>query len=30
MSGRTAQESHLFLLHYFCELIDQEFAPQIL
>jgi D-sedoheptulose 7-phosphate isomerase len=29
-SGRTAQESHLFLLHYFCELIDQEFAPQIL
>ena len=23
-SGRTAQESHLFLLHYFCELIDQE------
>jgi D-sedoheptulose 7-phosphate isomerase len=28
-SGRTAQESHLFLLHYFCELIDQEFAPQI-
>jgi D-sedoheptulose 7-phosphate isomerase len=29
-SGRTAQESHLFLLHYFCELIDKEFAPQIL
>jgi D-sedoheptulose 7-phosphate isomerase len=29
-SGRTAQESHLFLLHYFCELIDQEeFAPRI-
>ena len=26
-SGRTAQESHLFLLHYFCELIDREFAP---
>jgi D-sedoheptulose 7-phosphate isomerase len=23
-SGRTAQESHLFLLHYFCELIDRE------
>lgn len=29
-SGRTAQESHLFLLHYFCELIDQEeFAARI-
>jgi D-sedoheptulose 7-phosphate isomerase len=27
-SGRTAQESHLFLLHHFCELIDQEFASQ--
>jgi len=23
-SGRTAQEAHLVLLHYFCELIDQE------
>jgi D-sedoheptulose 7-phosphate isomerase len=27
-SGRTAQECHLFLIHYFCELIDAEFAPQ--
>jgi D-sedoheptulose 7-phosphate isomerase len=25
-SGRTAQEAHLFLIHYFCELIDREFA----
>jgi len=25
-SGRTAQESHLFLIHYFCELIDEVFA----
>ena len=25
-SGRTAQESHLFLLHYFCERIDAELA----
>ena len=24
-SGRTAQEAHLFLIHYFCELIDAEF-----
>jgi D-sedoheptulose 7-phosphate isomerase len=24
-SGRTAQEAHLFLIHYFCELIDQAF-----
>lgn len=23
-SGRTAQEAHLFLIHYFCELIDAE------
>jgi D-sedoheptulose 7-phosphate isomerase len=29
-SGRTAQESHLFLLHHFCELIDrEEFAGRI-
>jgi len=25
-SGRTAQEAHLFLIHYFCELIDAAFA----
>jgi len=25
-SGRPAQEVHLFLIHYFCELIDAEFA----
>jgi D-sedoheptulose 7-phosphate isomerase len=25
-SGRTAQEAHLFLLHHFCERIDEEFA----
>lgn len=24
-SGRTAQEAHLFLIHYFCELIDAAF-----
>ena len=24
-SGRTAQEAHLFLIHYFCGLIDAEF-----
>lgn len=24
-SGRTAQEVHLFLIHYFCEQIDQAF-----
>jgi len=24
-SGRTAQEAHLFLIHYFCEQIDQAF-----
>jgi D-sedoheptulose 7-phosphate isomerase len=24
-SGRTAQEAHLFLIHYFCELIDTKF-----
>ena len=23
-SGRTAQEAHLVLLHYFCELVDQK------
>jgi D-sedoheptulose 7-phosphate isomerase len=23
-SGRTGQEAHLFLIHYFCELIDTE------
>jgi D-sedoheptulose 7-phosphate isomerase len=23
-SGRTAQEAHLFLIHYFCELIDGQ------
>jgi D-sedoheptulose 7-phosphate isomerase len=29
-SGRAAQEAHLFLLHHFCERIDQEeFAPRI-
>ena len=25
-SGRTAQEAHLFLIHYFCEQIDAAFA----
>jgi len=25
-SGRSAQEAHLFLIHYFCEAIDQSFA----
>jgi D-sedoheptulose 7-phosphate isomerase len=25
-SGPAAQEAHLFLIHYFCELIDAEFA----
>lgn len=25
MSGRTAQEAHLFLVHHFCELIDAAF-----
>lgn len=25
-SGRPAQEVHLFLIHYFCELIDAEFV----
>jgi len=24
-SGRTAQEAHLFLIHYFCDLIDAKF-----
>ncbi|HEU5077929.1 MAG TPA: SIS domain-containing protein [Opitutaceae bacterium] len=24
-SGRSAQEAHLFLIHYFCDLIDAEF-----
>ena len=24
-SGRTAQEAHLFLIHYFCELVDAAF-----
>jgi D-sedoheptulose 7-phosphate isomerase len=24
-SGRTAQEAHLFLIHYFCDLIDAAF-----
>jgi len=24
-SGRTAQEAHLFLIHYFCDLIDSTF-----
>jgi D-sedoheptulose 7-phosphate isomerase len=24
-SGRCAQEAHLFLIHYFCEQIDQVF-----
>lgn len=24
--GATAQEAHLFLIHYYCELIDAEFA----
>lgn len=24
-SGRSAQESHLFLIHYFCEAIDKSF-----
>ena len=28
-SGAAAQEAHLFLIHYFCELIDEEFAPRI-
>lgn len=26
-SGAAAQEAHLFLIHHFCELIDEEFAP---
>jgi D-sedoheptulose 7-phosphate isomerase len=25
-SGAAAQEAHLFLIHYFCELIDAEFS----
>jgi D-sedoheptulose 7-phosphate isomerase len=25
-SGRSAQEAHLFLIHYFCEIIDAEFC----
>lgn len=25
-SGRAAQEAHLFLIHYFCDLIDAEFS----
>jgi D-sedoheptulose 7-phosphate isomerase len=25
-SGRTAQEAHLFLIHHFCDLIDEAFA----
>jgi hypothetical protein len=25
-SGPATQEAHLFLIHYFCELIDAEFA----
>lgn len=25
VSGRTAQEAHLFLIHHFCDLIDAEF-----
>ncbi len=28
-SGAAAQECHLFLIHYFCTLIDQEFAPPV-
>lgn len=28
-SAAAAQESHLFLIHHFCERIDEEFAPQI-
>jgi D-sedoheptulose 7-phosphate isomerase len=28
-SGRAAQEAHLFLLHTFCERIDEEFAARI-
>ena len=28
-SGAAAQEAHLFLIHHFCELIDEEFAPRI-
>ena len=24
-SGAAAQEAHLFLIHYFCELIDEAF-----
>ena len=27
--GAAAQEAHLFLIHHFCELIDEEFAPRI-
>jgi D-sedoheptulose 7-phosphate isomerase len=27
-SGAAAQEAHLFLIHHYCELIDEEFAPQ--
>ncbi|HEY3755563.1 MAG TPA: SIS domain-containing protein [Opitutaceae bacterium] len=26
LRGAAAQEAHLFLIHYFCELIDTEFA----
>jgi D-sedoheptulose 7-phosphate isomerase len=28
-SGRAAQEAHLFLLHTFCERLDEEFAARI-
>ncbi len=27
-SGAAAQEAHLFLIHHFCERIDEEFAAQ--
>lgn len=27
-SGRAAQEAHLFLIHYFCTLIDEAFPAQ--
>ncbi len=26
-SGAAAQEAHLFLIHHFCERIDEDFAP---